>query len=233
LNEARGTASGWSACRAATIALAEMGTFPNLAVFYAGPQKPHKPIQKVENASQLRASTSEDRALADYFDRSGEPLLKVGHVQLLIGRHENPPAPAPPDGVEPVGTPVTPPDYLQTLVCNSAAIVVGQVVASRALLNRSETYLVTTYTVAVSEWIRPRGGPGTIQVAALGGQVQIGERSFSARLATVPLLASETPVLLFVNRVPGASHTLALHSPAVRIDSGVITPDDLPSGGEG
>ena len=217
-----------SACSIATIVVAGIDGVPHpRAVLQSQARPAPRPVQKVRSVSEVRAVSAEDRALAKYFDKEGPSLLEVQSMELLSGRNEMPPE-APPPPWASVSAATTAPDPVLSFVCGVDAIVVGQAVASRAFLNQSETFLITTYTVAVSDWVKPRGGSGTINVALLGGEVLLGERKLSASAAAAPLLALNTPVLLFVKRVPGAPHTFALHTPAVRIVDGDVLEADLP-----
>ena len=102
----------------------------------------------------------------------------------------------------------------------------GQPVAKRTLLNRSETFLFTIYEVVGADWIRPVTRGGSISVAMLGGIVQAGDRVLSA---TTPHTLSNdgTAVLLFLTRIPGAPKLFAGNRP-IRIVNGAIPAAEFP-----
>jgi hypothetical protein len=151
---------------------------------------------KVQSVSELRAATAEDRAIALRFDRQGSSLLQNGGV--IYVPVDRPVLAPPPPGEEPISPPYDP---LPAITCGSDAIVVGHAVSSRTLLNHSETFLITVYEVLVGEWIRPSRRGGTITVAMLGGEVQVGDKTFRSVAGSEPAL--EMPALLFLARIPG------------------------------
>jgi hypothetical protein len=204
-----------------------MRAMPANALSPASSQPPQGPdsrktIQKVENVSRIRAATEDDRKIAAYYDTEGPPLIENGAV-IVVVEPEAPEPPPPPDSPFAVKSDLDP---LRTLVCTSAAIVIGQAVGSRAILNRSETFLVTDFEVSVSEWLRPSGGPRVIHVAMFGGEVEAGGRMLKAM--ALPLLDQHAPALLFLKTIPGTSRAYALHTPPVRVRQGTFVGDDFP-----
>jgi hypothetical protein len=157
-------------------------------------------MQQVASLSELRATSADDRVLASYFDYHHGKRLLGGE---LFAVYSVPGACAPPPpGIEIVQVPES--DTLGAIVCARDAIVMGQVVGSRALLTRSESFLFTKYRVAVTEWIRPRRGPGTVDVAMIGGAVEVGGKP-TRTMEDRPLLDVHSSVLLFLRRIPGTS----------------------------
>jgi hypothetical protein len=178
-----------------------------------------KAVKKVKDASELRPKEADDRKLADFFDREGPSVLE--NKLIVIPNDEDVPvAPTDPD------SPPQEQDRLRAIVCDSDAIIVGQAVDTRTLLNRSETFLFTDFTVAVTNWIKPRGGPGTVNVAMLGGAVEVGNTLLKS--TALPILELQKSALLFLKRIPGVSHAYGLTSRAVRLESGVVVNADLP-----
>jgi hypothetical protein len=178
-------------------------------------------MQKLRDASQLRPATNSDRVLAEFFDRGGEPLLKEENVIVPV---ESEVPVVPPD---PGDAPAPAVDRLLTVVCAHDAIVVGQAVSSRAILNKSESFLVTIYELAVADWVRPSGGPRSIHVAMLGGRVQVDDTTLSS--TALPLLEMSSPVLLFLKRISGIDQIYALKTTPVRLQDGAFVAEDFPS----
>jgi hypothetical protein len=181
-----------------------------------------KTVQKVDNVSRIRATTEDDRKIAAYYDTEGPPLIE-NEVVIVIVEPEAPEPPPPPDSLFTVRADRDP---LRTLVCTSAAIVMGEATRSRAILNRSETFLVTDFEVAVSEWLRPSDGPRVIHVAMFGGEVEAGGRTLKAM--ALPLLNLHAPALLFLKNIPGTSRAYALDTLPVRLQQGTFVEGDFP-----
>lgn len=207
-------------CTATFSGLAALGVLPVL-----GEEQGSDTAGKVNTAasvSELRAVTAEDRALASYFDREGRSLLE-GEGSVRVPPPPPVPVPPPPAGM----TASAPPDPIPETACRSDAIVVGHAVSSRALLNRSETFLITVYEVAVGEWIRPSRRGGTISVAMLGGDVQVQDKLLSARVRD-PLTLG-VPVLMFLRHVPGAPRLYVVAEP-LAVANGKVSLAGFPHG---
>ena len=174
-------------------------------------QSPTSPLQ-VKHVSDLRARTPEDAAKARHFDREGFSFLDARHVTLVIDP-PTPPVPPPP------GFPVQeqPPDAeLVRRTCDSDGVALGFALSRRVLLNKSETFLITDYQVAVQHWIRPLSGPRTISVTLLGGDVEVGGERMSATAGRPHDLSMLS--VLFLKRIPNAGGGFALSAPQFRLD---------------
>jgi hypothetical protein len=184
-------------------------------------EKP-KSIQKVDNVSRIRATTADDQNIAAYYDTDGPSLLE--NEVIIIPAEPEPIQPPPPPGwPSAVNADVDP---LRTFVCASAAIVMGEAIESRVILNRSETFLVTDFEVSVSEWLRPNGGSRVIHVTMFGGEVEAGGKTLKA--TSSPPLDLHAPALLFLKKIPGTSQAYVLDTLPIRLKQGTFVGDDFP-----
>jgi hypothetical protein len=178
-------------------------------------------MQQVANLSELRATTADDRVLASYFDYHKEQRRLLGGELFAVYSVPAACAPPPPD-IEIAQVPQS--DILGAIVCARDAIVVGQVITSRTLLTRSETFLFTEYRVAVTEWIRPVRGPDTVDVAMIGGAVEVGGKP-TRTLEDRPLMDLHSPALLFLKGVPGTSSAYSARQ--IRMHDGKVDLNDF------
>ncbi len=212
-----------SFCVAAVSALKVLRVTPTYSVVPAAQAAiQQNRVKKVKDVSALRVNNADDRKLADFFDREGPSLLE--NQIIYIPTHESNPVPPSPNVVPGMDSRE---DSLRGVVCASDAVIVGPPVDSRTLLNRSETFLFTDFTIAVTDWVSPPGGPGTVHVAMLGGAVEVGNTLL--RSTALPLLELQMPTLLFLQKIPGVTKAYGLASRPVRLAQGKVLTTDLPN----
>jgi hypothetical protein len=128
-----------------------------------GPQVP-----SVKNAAELRAQRTAEVERARFFDADGTPLAQMGDLVKITPGGEPIMVVVPPGSKETRGD-----ILLRGSVCTSKAILVGSPISFRALLNRQETQLFTTWSVQVETWIYPERRDVETLIAHRGGSAYV------------------------------------------------------------
>jgi hypothetical protein len=158
--------------------------------------------KKVKSPEELRAKTPSQQGRAIFFDQPGASVwqLSPGDRMIIIGEPPDPSAPDVPwPGAGP-SSPRPPVDPRRARICNSDAVVVGLVISSEVLLNKSETFLFTDINIQVKHWVRPASGYGTILVSVIGGAVELAGRVIRTEAVAVPPL--NQPRVWYLHRFP-------------------------------
>lgn len=160
-------------------------------------------VPRVPAVASLRAQAPEDVAAAAFFDAYGsEPIQKGMDVQRGRGLSV-PPA---------IGADA--PDYLtfiRDFSCSFDAIVIGDGLLERVLLNRRETFLLSKYTIAVSRWISPTDGRSIVKVTIPGGEVEIGGKLTRATSSVHPV--PNESYMFLLRRIPGTPNFSQVYRP--------------------
>jgi len=186
------------------------------AVIVHGQQQ--EALQKVRQLSDLRARTLDERARSELFDYPAGQLI-TGPVSRMIVLPNNPEAPPVSFHGEALPTPRTSTrqETLQRSVCSSEVVIIGTPLSTKAMLNKSETFLFSDIVMNVANWIRPGSGEQSILVTVFGGQVDLAGEKLSTLVRPLPRIGQLEA--FFLVKIPKQSG-FRLQGEPIQIGSG-------------
>jgi len=109
-------------------------------------------------------------------------------------------------------------DQLKRSACESDVVALVRVVAERPFLTSDATFIMTEYTLFVSDVLRGTAFEREVRYVRPGGRMTVNGKSITATLSTIPLLEKGQQYLVFLSRDIGADFLRSRFESPQRLD---------------